>query len=154
MMTSHRSMRIFSQLQQVRLILAEFSSFLTSIIIAEEYAAVFTMLHACTNTISAKVSYQVGLGEGAPIINKAMLVARTATMQQMIDELAYLPKLMTGAVVQESHNTILFSLLDNRKSEGRRYDSISSFYPIPRLKLTYIFHPFSGSSMLQNASFG
>ena len=120
-------MPTFWQQRQVRLSSSRIFTFLTIIIIAEEYAAVFSTIHACTNTISAKISYQIGLGEGAPVINKAMLVARDATINNMINELSYLPQLMTGAVVEESHNSILFSLLDNRKSEGRRYVNKSPF---------------------------
>ena len=67
-----------------------------------------------------KVTYRVGLGESAPEIVKYFLVAPQASMKQVTQQLAYPPKLMRGAQVQADHDTLLFSLKANRKSEGRR----------------------------------
>ena len=70
--------------------------------------------------IVIKVTYRVGLGELAPEIVKYFLVAPQASVKSVMQQMAYPPKLMRGAQLQDDHDTLLFSLKENRKSEGRR----------------------------------
>ena len=70
--------------------------------------------------VVVKVTYRIGLGENAPEIVKYFLVTPQASIKTVMKQLAYPPKLMKGAQLQEDHDTMIFSLKENRKSEGRR----------------------------------
>ena len=47
-------------------------------------------------------------------------MARDAKIPSLMNELAHLPKTMQGVELGDSFGTIVFSVKDNRKSEGRR----------------------------------
>ena len=70
--------------------------------------------------ITVSVCYKIGIKENAPKITKRFLVAKFATVRKIMNELAFGPKLMQGARLEDSYDTLIFSLDANRKSEGRR----------------------------------
>ena len=66
------------------------------------------------------VTYRIGLKDNPVDIIKPIFTAREAKVPKMLNELAYVPKIMPDTELHSSLQTIIFSLKDNRKSEGRR----------------------------------
>lgn len=67
-----------------------------------------------------KVTYKVGIEENAPKIIKHYLISPQASMKAVMQQLTYPLKLMKGAQLHDNFDTVIFSLMENRKSEGRR----------------------------------
>ena len=86
----------------------------------EDWNAIFKLLHALTNMVPMTVTYKIGLGDMATKVVKHCLAAKEALMVQILDSLAYMPKLMKGAQLDSSFDTLVFSLDSNMKSAGRR----------------------------------
>ena len=91
-----------------------------SIFSDEEYQAVFSLYHDFTKMVPTRVAFKLGLKKDAPEILKPIFTAREATIPNMLEELAYVPKLMQDTELHSAFETIIFALKDNRKSEGRR----------------------------------
>ena len=66
------------------------------------------------------MTYKVGIEESAPKIVKHYLISPQATMKTVMKQLTYPLKLMKGAQLQDNLDTVIFSLKENRKSDGRR----------------------------------
>ena len=66
------------------------------------------------------ITYRIGLKDNPVEITKPIFSAREATVPNILKELAHVPKLMPETELHEALQTIIFSLKDNRKSEGRR----------------------------------
>ena len=86
----------------------------------EDNASSFSLIHDFTKMIPAGLEFKNGVHGAHKNIRKCMLISRQATVSQIMNEFAHIPKLMSGALIESSHNTIIFCLKDNRKSEGRR----------------------------------
>ena len=82
--------------------------------------ALFELLHDFTNMIPAKTTYKFGLREKAPAILKPMLMDREGKILSILRQCSHVPKLMSGVELNEKYNTIIYSLKDNRKSDGRK----------------------------------
>ena len=85
-----------------------------------EWNAVFKLLHALTNMIQTKVTYKWGVSEIAPEIEKCILMGRKALVTDVMDELTFVPKTMNGVTVSQNFWTVVYSIKNNRKSQGRR----------------------------------
>ena len=70
--------------------------------------------------ITAQVTFTFGSDEDSSEITKCLLINRKARVEELVDEISHIPKLMHGIQVAESYNTMIFALKDNRKSQGRR----------------------------------
>ena len=82
--------------------------------------ALFELLHDFTNMVPVKTTYKFGLRERAPVITKPMLMDREGKMLSILRQCAFAPKLMTGIELNDKFNSIIFSIKDNRKSDGRK----------------------------------
>ena len=82
--------------------------------------ALFELHYDFTNMVPAKTTYKFGLREKAPSILKPMLIDREGKMLSILRQFAFVPKLMSGSTVNENFNSIIFSIKDNRKSDGKR----------------------------------
>ena len=85
-----------------------------------EYQAVFSLYYDLTKMVPSRVTFKLGLKKEAPEILKPIFTAREATIPNMLEELAYVPKIMQDTELHPAFETIIFALKDNRKSEGRR----------------------------------
>ena len=70
--------------------------------------------------VPSLVTYRVGLKDNPVEIKKPIFSAREASIPKILKELAHVPKTMQDTELHSSLQTIIFSLKDNRKSEGRR----------------------------------
>ena len=85
-----------------------------------DWVALFELHYDFTNMVPSQTTYKFGLREKSPSIIKPMLMDREAKILSILRQLAFVPKLMTGSVLNDRFNSIVFSLKDNRKSDGRR----------------------------------
>ena len=88
--------------------------------IEADWVSMFDLLCNLTNMVPVKTSYRFGLREKAPSILKPMLMDREGGMLSILRQMAFVPKLMTGVELKSKFNSIIFSLKDNRKSDGQR----------------------------------
>ena len=93
-----------------------------------DQAAPFSVIYDLTRMIPTLLDLKIG-SKTKPI-RKVYFLGRKSLVHRVMDEFAYIPKLMPGVEVDESFETILFSLKDNRKSDGRRFVSVVDDFTI------------------------
>ena len=71
--------------------------------------------------VPVKLTFKIGLGETVPEIVKFLLVSKNAKVADMVKEWAYIPKIMQDAVLNDRFNLMIFSLLENKNTQAKRY---------------------------------
>ena len=70
--------------------------------------------------VAALTTYKFGLKEDSPVIMKPMFMARNGKLAGIINSMTYVPKIMNGLKIAPGLNSIIYSLVDNRKTNGQR----------------------------------
>lgn len=86
-----------------------------------DWVAAFELVYDFTNMVVSLVTYKFGLQEKSPEIIKPVFMARMGKMLSILNELSHAPKIMNGLELAHNLQTIIYSLKDNRKTNGHRY---------------------------------
>ena len=74
------------------------------------------MLYDCTNMVAVSTRIQIGIGPMQNAITVSMLVSRDANIQLVCQHLTALVTLPDDVEIRDDHSSIIYSLLDNRRS--------------------------------------